>query len=153
MMASVPIRIIEPTENDGKAVVKLKGNHSTTMPVRLRANFAPFRIERMHFLHSAGHTGRGKGNPILTYIVTYEDGTQTHIECRNKMEIANWWHLKPIENAQVAWSGSNLATSKVQVYLFTWQNPQPMNSIRSIEMVGDHNATPTILAITALNMP
>ena len=55
--------------------------------------------------------------------------------------------------AAVAWTGSNLATSRVRTYLSTWQNPEPTNAVTSIEMISRSHPTPKILAITALCMP
>jgi len=153
MMAGVPVRIIDPESNNGKAMVVLKGTNDRDMPERVRIPIAPQRVEKLHFLHFLAHGGRGKGQTVLTYVVTCRDGRKFTIDCRKKIEIADWWYQGSIDNARIAWTGSNRATSKVRLYLYTWQNPEPTNPVRSIEMISRSHPTPKILAITALCMP
>jgi hypothetical protein len=69
-------------------------------------------------------------------------------------EIADWWYMGSLKNAKVAWTGSNPMTSKVRQYLYTWQNPDPTNAVKAIELVsGTGGPTPVIVAMTALCMP
>ncbi|MDP7399665.1 MAG: LamG domain-containing protein [Lentisphaeria bacterium] len=153
IMASVPMRIIDPGANNQKAIVVLKGEHAPDLPRRVTVSVSPLRIEKLHFLHSVRHGG-GSVAPLVTYTVTHQDGKQSVITCRGMSEIADWWYMGSLKNAKVAWTGSNPMTSKVRQYLYTWQNPDPTNAVKAIELVsGTGGPTPVIVAMTALCMP
>ena len=122
------------------------------MPERVTVSINPLRIERLHFLHAVGW-GFGGVTPVVRYIITHRDGKQSIITCRTGHEIADWWYTDTLKNAKVAWSGSNPATSKVQLYLYTWPNPEPANPVTAIELVSENGPTPAVVAMTALCMP
>lgn len=103
-----------------------------TIPVRRRAG-------RLAFLHSAGFNHslkRYAESRICEYVVTLRGGAREVICVRDKQEVQNWWTRAPqdLPNATLAWSGPNLRTRSVAVYLLEWSNPFPERVIESVTM-------------------
>ena len=153
MMKGVPFRVIDPAANGGKAVIVLKGTFTPWAPERVTVATPNQRVEKLHFLHACGWGAEQAGAPVVTYVLTHQDDRRTTIACRNRIEIADWWYFNSVEKAQVAWTGKNAITSAFRLFLYTWQNPEPTNAVRSIEMIGGQYASPAVLAVTILSMP
>jgi hypothetical protein len=107
-------------------------------------------VKRLHFLHGT-HWRARDGAEIGAYIVHYEDGTRLEIPIRYGEDVRDWWERSDPEprvtRAQVAWSGSNEASSQrhsgIRLYLSSWENPYPERTIRSLDMVtGEQGAGP-----------
>ena len=145
----VVYQLIDPKANGEKAVVSLG---SEKFGKKLPRQAGPFAVGQkadvLWFLHSSGWTGP-TGSMIAEYTVTYDDGSSVRIPIRNGMEVGDWHNPKAFGAATVAWTGSNLFTSRVGIWTYPWKNPHPEKTIRSIALKGGlSQAQYVLLAIT-----
>ncbi len=142
-------QLIDPKANAGKAVVSLgSGKFGQKLP-REAGPFAVGRkAEILWFLHSSGWTGP-TGSTIAEYTVNYDDGSSIRIPIRNGMEVGDWHNPKVLGAATLAWTGSNLFTSRIGIWTYPWKNPYPGKTIRSLSLQGGlSQAQYVLLAIT-----
>lgn len=116
------------------------------------------QVKRLHFLQGT-HWRTRDGDKIGAYIVHYADGTRLEIPIRYGEDVRDWWEVADRESrvsrARVAWSGSNEASSRIRLYMRSWQNPYPEKRIRSVDMVTGEQAAgrsavaPFLVGLTA----
>lgn len=110
----------------------------------------------VHFLQASAFVGTRRGLKIGEYIFHYENGeTRTADLVYGENEL-DWW-VNPTEGhvtkADEVWFGSNPATRargmKTRLIKFTWKNPLPQVTIRSIDFVSTlTTSSPMLVAIT-----
>jgi len=120
------------------------------------------RIERschrLHFLHNA--TGRGikAGDSVGRYVIHYADGQAVELPLVAGKNIQDWWAdpaaLAADGGAQVAWVGSNTASSRsdrsIHLVHFTWENPRPSVPVSTVEFLQVNPIVqPFLVAMTA----
>ena len=125
----IPFDLIDPAQNDGKAVLTLKserfqgGLRSVTIPVGRKARW-------VYFLHA---TAWPEGT-VAEYVIRYEDGSTQVVPIRAAKETDNWWSPEPQEDCRVAFRVRNRETDDVGMLLHIWSNPQRHKVIESIEV-------------------
>jgi hypothetical protein len=105
------------------------------------------KVKRLHFLHGT-HWRTGDGTEIGAYIVHYADGSRLEIPIRYGEDVRDWWVSSDPESrvsgAQIAWSGSNEASarnrSRIRLYMKSWENPYPHQTIWSVDLVTGQQA-------------
>ncbi len=108
------------------------------------------------FLQAAAFVGSAPGLKIGEYVMHYENGeTRTADLIYGENEL-DWW-VNPAEGhvtkADEVWSGSNAATRrrgmKTRLIKFTWMNPMPEVTIKSIDFVSSlTTSSPMLVAIS-----
>ena len=94
--------------------------------------------------------GGPKGERILTYRITYNDGSACEIPIRSRLEIAPWMDGRVIlvPHAKVGLESSN-PEGVIHLQNYRWTNPHPEKPIRSLDIVSScAGGVPAIAAIT-----
>jgi hypothetical protein len=104
--------------------------------------------EKLCFIHSSAWESK-KGEKVVDIIVNYADGTSQNIDIKYQLDVEDWWFfieksIFPV-NCQSAWKGSNDRVKDlnciIQLYQYTWINPQPQVEIESIDLLSAMNGT------------
>ncbi|NRA37717.1 MAG: hypothetical protein HRU15_06230, partial [Planctomycetes bacterium] len=132
----IPFAIIDPSENDRKAVIGLAYREdgyveSVEIPVDKNA-------QSLYILHTCA------GGGLVGHMhVVYEDGSDHTQYVNTGAEINGWflpaheWHSgnkwEPL--ACLAWQGANKVFDSLGVYAWGWNNPHPDKTIQSVRFV------------------
>ena len=161
-LASLPTGVQEfaGTEFDVHGLIQLSSTGNTRLTNRYPDHVDNIRIgqrcTRLHFLH-AGAGGERDGVKVGQYVVHYATGPDQEIPLVYAEDLRVWWHYpnksKNIGRAVLAWTGTNAASAAqnatLRLFKLTWDNPQPENEIRSIDIVsGTSKCAPFVVAIT-----
>lgn len=136
-------RMVQPEQNGGNACIVLKGPGRDQFPEASPPITVGERLERLYFLNTLMWVKAAAGEPVLTYDVTYQDGSKVAIDLRNQVDIADWWMAKDLANAQVLYREGEKG-----LFCSQWINPRPKDVIASIIVRSRGNAVPIVLAIT-----
>ncbi len=139
----VPFEVIDPAKNDGKSCVVLAGPKRETFPKESPSIPVGGKFEKLFFLQTSMYVKAEKGESILDYEITYDDGQKIVVPMRNKVEISDWWMAQDYENSAVVHRDGDKC-----VFAAEWVNPQPTKKIASLKAVSKGNAIPVILGIT-----
>ncbi|MCX7847732.1 MAG: hypothetical protein N2595_06875 [bacterium] len=137
----IEFEIIDPAENNGRAVVFVEPSPDLTsggveIPVPC------LRGQSIYFLHAMLRNAPHHA-VIGAYDVRYADGTQERIFIRKNHEINLWWGISdapahhepdPVDRSttRVAWRGANGQWANVGMHMFGWNNPFPEKPVVSI---------------------
>lgn len=145
----VPFRILDPSQNDGRSAVILRGRPRPSWPESVSISANGWRAAWLYFLHTSAWAGTDKTRPFAQYEIHYGDGTSEIIPLRVGVETAGWWGPGLGERCLVAWTAKRKAAS-VGVQAFAWENPHPEKKIDSIVFRSLSRMTvPILLAVTA----
>ena len=159
VLADVWFRILDPSKNQGKAIVVLKGSPAskrTYFPKQVRVPVGK-KLRGLCFCHSSAWTPKKK-TLVMEYVVNYADRTSVRVPVFAGTDIADWWHPfahKKLK-ARVAWAGDNQVTNRGEnvvtnsrgAYAMRWVNPAPAKVISSIDLVSHESAVPVVIAIS-----
>ncbi|MDR1281914.1 MAG: hypothetical protein LBK99_13985 [Opitutaceae bacterium] len=154
----VPFDIIDPANNNNRAIITLRGQNVTPAHP-LRADAIPVnraRLRALYFLHTAawgvpGHIGH--------YTLHYADGTTADLPLDIGKNTANWWtgHTPGEDSRPWPIRVTNTLNGKPAwryLRVWEWQNPKPDTPVRSIDFVSDGSRqTPILVALTAATWP
>lgn len=138
--AGIPFEIIDPSANDGRAVVFCNPDGP---PVRVQVPTAARHAASVAFLHSTAFS-LPPASTAAIYRLLYSDGSSHPVQIRCGYEIGHWWgarpemlapparHDRPVLSA-LAWSGPNPTWKTTGVFVFSTANPFPEKSLDSIE--------------------
>jgi beta-galactosidase len=143
--SGVPFKILDPADNEGKSIIVLRGEARNYFPDSVKGIKVDAKAKCLYFLHTAAWSG---GH--FAYVVNYEDGSSVEVPIRHGKDIADWHRPGNLENAKIAWKGSNPKASGIAVYCYRWENPMPEKIINTIDVVTfeGQSIVPSILAIT-----
>jgi hypothetical protein len=142
----------------GEGVVQLGSSQVKEKPDKVEGIKVGRTAGKLHFLHGTGYQAPDD-TVIAKYVVHYDDKTTADVEVAYGRDVVDWWltsdRTEP-SKGKVAWSGKNGATAdtdtKIQLYLMTWENPNPKKKIVSLDYVAtapEGTAAPFCVAITA----
>lgn len=144
----VPFRLIDPKKNSGKAVLSfgsakvpsIRMRETESIPVHGKADL-------LWLLHATAWGGdRMKA---AEYEITYEDGSKTVFPIINFIDVGDWFHMQQYSNCKIAWTGKNLISSSVGIFMMPWKNPYPEKTIRSLKIkAGLSDCSYILVAIT-----
>lgn len=129
----VPFRLIDPKKNNGRSVLSfgsakvpsIRMRETGAIPVHAKADF-------LWLLHATAWGGdRMKA---AEYEVTYEDGTRTTFPVVNFVDVGDWFHMQQYSNCKIAWTGKNLISDSVGLFMAPWKNPHPEKAIRELRI-------------------
>jgi hypothetical protein len=140
----VPFDIIPPGGNDGRSCIVLAGPQRDYFPQESPVIAVNRKCEKLYFLHTAMYVKAPKGEAILDYEITFEDGQAIVVPMKNQVDLADWWMASDYENAQVVYRDGDKC-----VFVSEWSNPSPAKAIVGIKAISKGNAIPIVLAITA----
>ena len=127
-LLGIPFDLIDPADNDGKAVLTLGSKKFPAGPASATAKFGG-KARSLYFLHAAAWSGGHMAN----YIIHFADGGAEAIPIRDKEETMNWWYPSHGPKYRAAIHVPNAATDNVGLVVFGWDNPHPDKVIESVE--------------------
>ena len=142
-----PFWLVDPTKGEHKGVITLRGgDHCPTLPGAVKGIRVGQRADRLWFLHAACWAIADKEHTeIGRYVIHYQDGTTATMPLRYGLELQDWWNPGPLPRSTVAWTGKNLMTSPIGIYMTPWDNPNPEQRIDTIDLVGNLTSTQIVL--------
>jgi len=140
----VPFNVIDPEWNAGKSCIVLAGPKRESFPKESESIPVGKRCDRIFFLHTAMYVQAAKGESVLDYEISYDDGRKETIPMRNQVEISDWWMAKDWEAAQVVYRDGDKCLLATE-----WVNPFPNQRVESVKAISKGNAIPVVVAITA----
>jgi parallel beta-helix repeat protein len=146
------IPFLMPKTPDATSVIILKGKEPAPwLPEAVRSIPINRKAESLTFLHAIAWAA---GDVVIKYIVHYEDGRSVEIPIRRHAEVDDWFNPIPVDDAQIAWKAKHPLHPELTagLYSYTWQNPYPYLSIRTLDIESQEDATPIVVAITGMNL-
>ena len=126
--------ILDPAQNDGKAVLLLS-SHKPDTPRAVTIPLARGQAQSLWFLQTTGGVA-ARNSVVGWYDIRYADDTSERIWLCFGTEIACWWGMGDnyvnAQNTRVAWRGANGEAQNVGLYMFGWANPYPEKTITAI---------------------
>jgi hypothetical protein len=149
----VPFHIIDPSSNNGKSIITLRGNNVTPFhPEKVEGIRVDSRVRNLYFLHSASW---GLPGEIGRYVINYKDGKHTKkIPIVIPVNNHNWWdgYKKGEESRPVPVRVTNTIDGKPAwryLRVWEWQNPWPDIPVEGIDFISFCGSqTPILIAIT-----
>ena len=148
MFCGVPFKIIDPKENGGRSCVVVSGNKSLPFRPESRKIRVGMPVNRLLFLHSGAWIGSGAGK-VGEYEVEYASGKKVMIPIVEGDNITDWWSpSKKLNHAVCGWSGMN-KSGVVGVFLYSWNNPDPADPVKTILLKTKGDAVVGLIGLTA----
>ena len=148
--AGVPFDLIDSDKNNGKGLIILAGRHRNYFPLEVMGIPVNRKAKALYFLHTMGW-GAPKGEKVMSYWISYADGTRLEVPIRSMLEIAPWMSREGVTivpNAKVAIESSH-SEGTFHLQNYRWTNPHPAKVIKSIDIVSTcGGGVPAIAAIT-----
>lgn len=138
----IEFEIIDPAQNDGRAVVLVEPSPDLTSG-GVEIPVAGLRGQSVYFLHAMLRWAPNHA-VIGAYDICYDDGSSARIFIRKNHEINLWWGIAdapshghgpdPVDRTttRVAWRGANGQWANVGMHMFGWNNPHPDKAIVKI---------------------
>lgn len=162
-LASLPqgLREFAGVKFDVRGIVQLSGQSAVDqLSVRFPNEVKDIKIDRLcgqlHFLHAAGWVS-SDGTKVGFFRVHYQDGNTEEIPIVYGAHVRDWWtapDAKPVTASEVAWKGSNRASTasrvSLQLYKTTWKNSRPDVAIAKLDYVSTMSpSAPFLIGLTA----
>jgi hypothetical protein len=115
------------------------------------------KAKKLHFLHSTGWSA-GDGTPVCSYVIRYANGKTHNFTVQYGTHVVDWVNQAEPQDSRtsmIAWSGrspANNSQALLHVYKTEWTNPDPDETIASLDFVSANlDPAPFLIAITAEN--
>lgn len=157
-------RVLKGIPFEIHGVVQLQGaewkRRGYIYPQRIDGIAVGTAASRIHLLHATSASADPPGALVAALILHFADGTQTHFDLRQGVDVLDWWDWpralikKPSgSNTVVAWTGSNPAAehqgARLRLFDTTLVNPSPEKQIQSVDYVSAMAASaPFLVALT-----
>jgi hypothetical protein len=113
------------------------------------------KAAKLHFLHSTGWSA-SEGTPVATYVMRLANGKTHQFTVLYGIHVTDWVNQadpKDSSASVIAWAGRSPATDSqtvLHVYKTQWVNPEPDQTITSLDFLSTNNdPAPFLIAITA----
>jgi hypothetical protein len=125
---NIPFNVIDPENNQRKAVVAVSTRKGFPVQVEIPVNDSAAAV---YLLHSSSDNIPDNVAGAIRFV--YNDGSVASRYLFKGKEVTNWW-FSSLENdyAGVAWSGPNLRSTKVGVCWAAIDNPYPGRKINKL---------------------
>jgi len=134
-LRGVPFEIADPASNGGKSCIALRGAPKGDFVREVKGIKIGERLSRLFLLHGEAYVSAQHGDPALKYIVHYADGQTQEIQCREGVEICDWWSCGDMPRAKLGVSVKNLKGQDVGIVLTEWNNPRPEAVIDALDAI------------------
>ncbi len=136
-----------PATPQERGVVILKGEHTAGFPAAVTGVPIGQKVDTLYFLHASAW---GSGNEVYKCQIQYANGAMLELPMNYRVNIGEWWNPEDLSAAPVAWSAYHPVHAKIRLglYCFAWENPYPLNPIKSVDLVSAGQSTPLIVALT-----
>ncbi len=145
----IPFQVIDPTKNQGRSFVVLKGRRKPDFPDGVSIPTGNLKTSYLYFLHTCRWGGTAQNITVAEYDIVYDDGQVTVIPLRVGVEFTNFFGADDTASSFLAW-WHKYKNTEMGVNLFPWKNPRPDQVIQSILFKSRGNMpVPLLFAITA----
>lgn len=135
VLAGATFSIIDPSKNQGRAVLTISGKKGDTVPAEAHIPIGA-RAKSLYFLQASCSPGTAVA---ALYDLLYSDGTEHRVYVRNGTEIGHWWGVAPLNGkragpgvARIGWQGANGTFGNVGMFVYGLDNPHPEKLIDSL---------------------
>ena len=134
------------------SAILLRGPTITSdFPTSVRGIGVGRRASALHFLHTAAWPS-DRGSEVGEYVINYDDGSAEHVPLVYGRNITCWLENSPALAYGFAWRSTTADGRTIRLRSFTWQNPHPERTIKSIDFFSNgSDCAPVLLAITGEN--
>jgi len=132
-VGDTPFQIVDPAQNQRRAVVAVARQRGYPNRVELRLNAA--RAASVYLLHTVQRNAAGDGRQDVAAGLTfrYTDGSERGAYLKRGQHVAGWWYPELSGAAAgVAWRGPNQKTGDVGLSWCALDNPEPDKPIAAI---------------------
>ncbi len=145
----VPFRLMDPAKNQGRSFVALKGRERPDFPEAVTLQGPGGGISNLYFLQTCHWGGTSDKIAVAQYEILYDDGQNQVVPLRVGREFTNFWGADDTAESVLAW-WYRYKNSTMGMNLFTWKNPRPEKSIRSVIFKSlSKMPVPLLFAVTA----
>lgn len=151
----VPFTVIDPTKNNGKAVITMYGKNVTPLLPKFVSGIPVNRkVRAFYFLTSVSYGVPGK---VGEYIINYEDGSSETLVMSAPKNCNNWWfgYNEMEVSRPVGVQVKNTSSGKPAwryLRVLEWQNPHDKKVVKSITIKSAQGVQTLItLAITGIS--
>jgi hypothetical protein len=147
LLAGVPFMVVDPRSNSDRSCIILQHERWPRLPKSVSMKIGGM-YNALYFLHTSTCTGRKPGEPLSSYVIRFEDGTQDELVIRNGVHVTDW--MSPnneLPSSVLAWTGS-AANRMAGVYFTEWRNPKPNVRIVGVDFVGTGKNVAVLMAVT-----
>jgi hypothetical protein len=127
----IPFQILDPSQNNGRSYVVLKGHHQAGFPEAISIPTGNLKAVELYFLHTCRWGGTAPDIKVAEYDVVYDDGQVVVIPLHVGVEISNFWYADDTSASFIAW-WNQYKNADMGINLFPWKNPRPNVPIQSI---------------------
>lgn len=146
----VPFDLVDPDENDGKAVVTCAGRGATFVPYE---NEIPIghKAAGLYILH-AHSWNYGDGDKKGQYTLVYDDGTSATVELYENENIHNFWGAADYATSQCVWKGKHPNGQENAIQMFAMSNPYPEKTIEKMYVASMDGGTKSWLHVLGVTL-
>jgi hypothetical protein len=145
----VPFDLLDPAKNQGRSFIALKGRERPDFPEAVTLQGPGGGAKFLYFLQTCHWGGTSDKIAVAQYEVVYDDGQTQVVPLRVGREFTNFWGADDTAQSVLAW-WYRYKNSSMGMNLFTWENPRPEKSIRSIVFKSlSKMPVPLLFAVTA----
>jgi hypothetical protein len=137
----VTFRIIDPSSNNNKSCIILRGTEKPYFPQKAEIEPINRKAVTVCFLHSCGWGDLTFNQVIADYRVSYKDGTKEEIPLLCGTDITDWSPVNATAKTRVAFGSRSKGLN-----VFLWKNPYPDKEISSISFESKNTAAVPVLA-------
>ena len=152
-----PFRIIDPEatyhmEKHRSCIVLRDAKYRPYFPKEVKGIVVDKKAKELIFLHAEGWGVPVKDDEVVgRYVITYADGTKAEVPLRHNKDIGSWWPTgfqdSKTVRGDLAWIGRN-SQAQVGLYKFSWQNPHPDKTIKTVDIETYEKRMIILVAIT-----
>lgn len=132
-LKGVPFDLVDPDENDGKAVVTCAGRGATFVPDSVDIPIGNKAVG-LYILHASAWN-YGTGDKKGEYTLVYDDGTSAKIELFENVNIHNFWGAADYATSQCVWKGNHPTGGQENaIGMIAVSNPYPEKMIKTLNV-------------------
>ncbi|MBN8216448.1 MAG: hypothetical protein J0L75_07375 [Spirochaetes bacterium] len=139
----VPFTVIDPSRNGGRSCLVLRGPTREAFPAEGPKIAVGRKFEKLFFLHTFMYVKASANEPIVEYLMTYDDGKTERFPVKKGVDGGDWWQAKDLPNGATVYRDGDKG-----LYASEWVNPNPKKAIASIQAFATGKAIPILIAVT-----
>jgi len=146
-MLGVPFDFIDPSKNNNKAVLGLRGQNDMELPTSVDIPVNS-KTAGAYFVHASPWAAGVCG----TYSWVYKDGSEAYVDIEKNVYICDFWGKSSYDYCRAAWTATKADGSQRSLYLFAMNNPYPDKEVDCLRLsTAGGGAYIMIMAITLTN--
>lgn len=128
-MLGVPFDFIDPTKNNNKAVLALRGQNDTELPISVEIPIETVTAGA-YFVQASPWCSGVCG----TYTWVYSDGQEASVDIEQNVYICDFWGYSSYDYCRPCWTVTKSDGSQRTLYLFAMNNPYPEKEVKKLKL-------------------